>query len=119
MSVIMKLSLLIGVAGVSAYVPAPVSGGFGQQPLRSGDPLATSAFNCDLPPVLDPSSDGLPSASELFSSEEALERQVARHQAIVQVPSICFDDLGDFEEDERWAPFYDLHDVLAKTYPIV
>ncbi|KAK7426987.1 hypothetical protein QQZ08_006414 [Neonectria magnoliae] len=110
------LSLLAGVAGASAFVAAPI-GAAHQKPFGQGSAVAD--FSCDLPPVLAPAGDGLPSAESLFSSREALLKQVRRHQAIVQVPSICYDDLGDFDEDERWAPFYDVHDTLAKTYPVI
>ena len=84
-------------------------------------PLVTDSdeYKCDKPPVLDPASDGLPSATDLFLGKDALLKQVERHQAIVQVPSICFDDLGDFDTDERWKPFYDLHDAFEKTYPVM
>lgn len=76
-------------------------------------------FQCDLPAPIDPSGDGLPSARSLFSSEEALLKQVDRHGALVKVPSVCYDDLGPFDEDPRWAPFYDFHDVLAETFPLM
>lgn len=111
--------LLAAVSSVSAFISAPIARG--QHPLSwtSPPPTSRSGFKCDLPPVLDPAEDGLPSAKELFSSKKALHRQIRRHQAIVRVPSICFDDLGSFEEDERWAPFYTLHHVLAETYPAV
>lgn len=109
-----RLLLLAAATGVSALIPAPF-GGVSQRPLGGGD--AASDFKCDLPPALDPATDGLPSADELFTSQDALLRQVKRHQAIVRVPSICYDDLGGFDEDKRWAPFYDLHAVLEKTYP--
>lgn len=101
-----SLTALATVAGASAFA----IGANVQKPLGGG-------FQCDLPPVLNPTRDGLPSADSLFSSHDALLRQVKRHQAVVRVPSVCYDDLGDFDKDERWAPFYDLHHVLAKTYP--
>ena len=104
-----SLTALATVAGASAFVLTPIGANV-QKPLGGG-------FQCDLPPVLNPTRDGLPSADSLFSSHDALLRQVKRHQAVVRVPSICYDDLGDFDKDERWAPFYDLHGVLAKTYP--
>ncbi|KAF4974956.1 hypothetical protein FZEAL_8219 [Fusarium zealandicum] len=110
---LIPLALLATVAGASVLVSAPI-GAEKQKPLGPG-----SAFECDLPPVLGPAGDGLPSADSLFSSHDAFMKQVRRHQAIVRVPSICYDDLGGFDEDERWAPFYDVHDVLAKTYPAV
>lgn len=80
---------------------------------------AASEFKCDLPPVLDPSKDGLPSATDLFDSKKAIDKQVKRHQAIVRVPSICFDDLGSVDTDERWKSFDELHAVVKRTYPIV
>ncbi|KAK4089435.1 hypothetical protein Purlil1_6424 [Purpureocillium lilacinum] len=105
-----KLSLLAGLlaSSVQARVPSRAA----QRPLASD-------FQCELPPALDPSSDGLPSADELFSSEEALIRQVERHSAIVKIDSVCYDDLGPFDEDDRWLPFFDLHDALRETYPTV
>ncbi|GKT40449.1 putative carboxypeptidase VC_A0337 [Colletotrichum spaethianum] len=78
---------------------------------------AASDFKCDLPPAVTPS-DGLPSAKDLFTSPEAVRKQVERHAALVRVPSICYDDLGDFDTDKRWDVFYELHDVLKKTYPV-
>lgn len=107
-----KLTLLASVA--SAFVAQPP---WQQLPLPSNH--GSGNVQCDLPPVIDPSSDGLPSSSEMFSSKAARETQVKRHQAIVRVDSICYDDLGDFDSDKRWKPFGKLHSVLAKTYPRV
>lgn len=84
----------------------------------SGANHAASSFKCDLPPPVTPS-DGLPSARDLFASKGAVQKQVERHAALVRVPSICYDDLGDFDKDERWNVFYELHDVLKKTYPVL
>lgn len=80
---------------------------------------AAADFECDLPSPLDPSSDGLHSAEKLFGSKVALAKQVERHSALVKVPSICYDDLGPFDEDPRWKPFYEFHDVLAEVFPLV
>lgn len=111
---LIKLSLLAaGVASVSALASAPV--GQSQRPL--GQDADVAGLGCRLPPSLAPVDDGLLSSESLFSSDEALLKQVERHQAIVRVPSICYDDLGEFDDDKRWAPFWDLHDVLAETYP--
>ncbi|PTD04121.1 hypothetical protein HYE67_003257 [Fusarium culmorum] len=104
------------VVGASGFVLGPFGGA--QKPIGGQDTI-TNDFTCDLPPVLTPKNDGLPDANSLFSSKEAFDTQVKRHQAIVRVPSICYDDLGDVDKDERWAPFYDLHDALAKTYPAI
>ncbi|KAF9873871.1 peptidase family M20/M25/M40 [Colletotrichum karsti] len=101
---------------LSFFTTAAVATAFAdQRPLQSS---SSSSFNCDLPPAISPS-DGLPSAKELFSSEAAILKQVSRHAALVRVPSICYDDLGDFDTDPRWKVFYELHDVMRKTYPAV
>lgn len=96
-----------------------MGGGDGQMPLggHSAPSASVSEFKCDLPPAIDPSADGLPSADELFSTDKALAKQVERHQAIVRVPSVSYDDLGEPDEDERWAPFFDLHEVLEVLFP--
>ncbi|CAG7939186.1 unnamed protein product [Penicillium olsonii] len=86
-----------------------------QTPLKVGD--QSPEFTCDLPPALDPRGDGLLSAADLFSTDEARERQVKRHQAIVRVPSVSYDDLGEIGKDERWNPFYEILPVLQKLYP--
>ncbi|PTB39326.1 hypothetical protein M441DRAFT_196559 [Trichoderma asperellum CBS 433.97] len=109
---ISKLALLL--AGVAGVVAAP---SYGQEPLSSIAPSSKS--QCNLPPILDPTGDGLPSADELFASKSARDQQVKRLQAIVQVPSISYDDNGPVGEDKRWAPFFDLHKVLEKTFPNV
>ncbi|UNI16962.1 Gly-Xaa carboxypeptidase [Purpureocillium takamizusanense] len=105
-----KLCLVAGLAlgSAGALVPSKAA----QSPL-------SSHFKCDLPPPLDPSWDHLPSADELYSSREALIRQVERHAGIVEIDTICYDDLGPFNQDVRWLPFYDLHDRLRDTYPTV
>ncbi|KAI1111540.1 hypothetical protein F5Y14DRAFT_306903 [Nemania sp. NC0429] len=78
-----------------------------------------SRFRCDLPHPLDPSADGLASSQDLFAGRDALETLVERHQPLVKIPSICYDDLGDFDEDERWEPFNNVSKVLEETYPTV
>ncbi|KAJ2974191.1 hypothetical protein NUW58_g8736 [Xylaria curta] len=79
----------------------------------------TSAFKCNQQRPLDPGFDGLLSSFDLFSSEVALEIMVERHQSLVRIPSVCYDDLGEFGEDERWEPFYNVSQVLQDTYPNV
>ncbi|PHH84078.1 hypothetical protein CDD83_2531 [Cordyceps sp. RAO-2017] len=96
----MKLALLAGLVGGR---------------LAAG----SSAFRCDLPAAVDPAGDGLPSADELYSSDEALTRQVERLRAAVEVKTVVYDDMGAFDADPRWLPFYKLHDVLRETYPAV
>ncbi|KAL2825491.1 hypothetical protein BDW59DRAFT_179867 [Aspergillus cavernicola] len=113
MAIARFLLLANGIARASALTLPPYS----QIPMTIEYP--SSDFQCDLPPILDPAGDGLPSADSLFSSEKALNTQVKRHQAIVQVPSVCWDDMGEIGEDKRWAPFYKLFGVLQKLYPTV
>ncbi|KAI0429403.1 peptidase family M20/M25/M40 [Xylaria sp. FL1042] len=76
-------------------------------------------FKCELPPSIDPSSDGLPEARDIFFGDEALKLQVKRHSTIVSVPSISYDDNGEPLEDPRWEVFYTLHDTLESLYPNV
>ena len=71
---------------------------------------------CPLPRPVDPSGDGLLSSEDVFSGTEALELLVDRHQPLVRIESVCYDDLGSFEEDERWRPFGDIRGVLKDTY---
>ncbi|PKK49133.1 hypothetical protein CI102_5562 [Trichoderma harzianum] len=82
-------------------------------------PLGFTRFKCNLADPLDPSDDGLYSSHDLFSSQEALETLVERHQPLVQVDSICYDDLGDFDTDDRWKPFDEIPKVLEKHYPLI
>ena len=50
---------------------------------------------------------------------DALPLMVDRHQPLVSIPSVCYDDLGSFAEDERWEPFKEIPDVLKDNYPNV
>lgn len=72
---------------------------------------------CPLSRPIDPSLDGLMSSEKLFSGTKALKTMVERHQPLVRIESICYDDLGDFDDDDRWKPFYEIPVVLEKTYP--
>ncbi|KAI0206216.1 peptidase family M20/M25/M40 [Astrocystis sublimbata] len=76
-------------------------------------------FKCELPPVVDPSSDGLPAARDVFSGKEALKLQVERHSAIVSIPTVSYDDNGEPLEDPRWEVFFTLHEKLESLYPNV
>ncbi|KAI1434655.1 peptidase family M20/M25/M40 [Xylaria sp. CBS 124048] len=78
-----------------------------------------SQFRCEIPPQVDPSSDGLAASRDVFSGEEALKLQVKRHSTLVQVPSVSYDDNGEPLEDPRWKVFYTLHDTLETLYPNV
>ncbi|TDZ17990.1 putative carboxypeptidase [Colletotrichum orbiculare MAFF 240422] len=114
-------------ASLTILAALPFASGLAASPFDEQVPLGSSvsqgrdddALACNLPPVLEPRDDGLPSGKSVFSGTAALERQVRRHQAVIRVPSVCYDDLGDFETDERWLPFHRLHDVLRETYPVL
>ena len=115
----MRLQNLIAASlqllpATSASLSLAAHSNYGQSPLIS----TAKGFNCDLPAVQPPPDDGFPSA-DIFSTDVAFKKQIERHSAIVKVPTICFDDLGQPGEDDRYAPFYELHDVLEKTFPLV
>lgn len=74
---------------------------------------------CHLPAPLNPSEDGLESSHDLFSSKKALQLMVKKHQSLVRIPSICYDDMGDLDTDDRWKPFNDIPKMLKKAYPTV
>ncbi|KAL7952299.1 carboxypeptidase S [Trichoderma compactum] len=93
--------------------------GFGDRNAATFPKAEQSRFKCNLAEPLDPSQDGLHSSHDLFSSQEALETLVERHQPLVQVDSICYDDLGDFDKDDRWKPFNEIPKVLEKNYPLI
>ncbi|KAJ4329343.1 hypothetical protein N0V84_000238 [Fusarium piperis] len=76
-----------------------------------------SRFGCQLARPIDPSHDGLLSSDELFSGRGTIEEFVKRHQSLVRIPSVCYDDMGDVDEDERWDSFNDIPDHIKKTYP--
>jgi Gly-Xaa carboxypeptidase len=77
-----------------------------------------SEFKCDLASPLDPSGDGLHSSNELFSNKRAIDNLIRRHQSLVRVPSVCYDDLGEFD-DYRWEPFYAIPRILEEKYPLM
>lgn len=112
-----KLTFAAGIsAAFSATTGRSIFETGGQQVLGGAE---TNEFQCELPPVLDPSKDGLPSARDLFDNEKALLKQVERHGTLVKVPSISYDDNGEPGEDPRWNVFYKLHATLAELYPFV
>lgn len=81
--------------------------------------LDNHKLQCPLPKPYVPSpSDGSRPSLE-FWSNATIEKQVQRLSAVVAVPSICYDDLGDVDEDARWKSFNDLHNVLRDLFPLV
>ncbi|KAK8078857.1 Peptidase family M20/M25/M40 [Apiospora phragmitis] len=115
----MRWSKLMLTAGVPIVQSAVADFGGGQQVLGGDDASSSSKFTCDLPPVLDPSADGLPAARDLFGDGKALLKQVERHSYLVRIPSISYDDNGEPGKDPRWNVFYEVHAALAYLYPNV
>ncbi|KAI0025512.1 peptidase family M20/M25/M40, partial [Xylariomycetidae sp. FL0641] len=115
--------MLLGLAAVAASGLLPTlasarsTGQYDAQEVLGSAEAAD--FQCDLPSPVDPSHDGLPAAKDLFSGDAALKLQVARHQGLVQIPSVSYDDNGEPDEDPRWQIFYAVHAKLAALYPSV
>lgn len=93
------------------------------QTLRRRDGQAVLDSNipqrCSLPQPHSPSQKDGHVDSDRFWSNETLAEQIEKLSAVVAVPSVCFDDLGDIGRDERWEPFVELHKVLRKLFPLV
>ncbi|KAI8956733.1 carboxypeptidase S [Daldinia sp. FL1419] len=112
--IVSKLALVAGAILTRAALARSIYQDTSQQIL---DGATSAPFECDIPPAIDPSRDGLPSARDIFSDNEALLLQVKRHGTIVKIPSISYDDNGEPGEDPRWDVFYDIHRALAALYP--
>ncbi|KAK8206776.1 hypothetical protein M8818_004610 [Zalaria obscura] len=72
---------------------------------------------CPLPDPPKQSNDTLRNLT-LFQDEAALELQVERLSAAVNVPTQSYDDESDVD-DKKWATFEQLHSVLEKLFPLV
>ncbi|KAI3332681.1 peptidase family M20/M25/M40 [Ustulina deusta] len=113
--------MMLSLALVAGVLPSYVSALPGLDDTAQGSigEPGNARFKCELPPSINPSSDGLPEARDIFSGEDALKLQVKRHSAIVSVPSISYDDNGEPLEDPRWEVFYTLQETLESLYPNV
>ncbi|KAI1170272.1 hypothetical protein F4777DRAFT_132326 [Nemania sp. FL0916] len=78
-----------------------------------------TGFRCNLARPINPSEDGLLSSEDVFSGSDALDTIIERHQSLVRIESICYDDLGDFGDDDRWEPFRSVPVALEEAYPNV
>ncbi|KAI0551309.1 hypothetical protein F4679DRAFT_539968 [Xylaria curta] len=117
---------LLGSTVVVSRVPAFAPTYDSQYRLELGDAVDVAienhgkiSFRCDLPDYLDPSDDGLSSSEEVFSGIDAIKTLVERHQPLVRIPSICYDDLGEIGKDVRWEPFSNISTVLEDKYPLI
>ncbi|SPQ23968.1 8bfe390d-2ea1-4d76-b3e3-bd0eb1963ccb [Thermothielavioides terrestris] len=75
---------------------------------------------CAQPDPLFPSNHPeLDKAFEHISSESFRNATIRRLSGAVQVRTESFDDLGAIGEDPRWDVFYDFHQYLEKTFPLI
>ncbi|KAH8690501.1 putative vacuolar carboxypeptidase Cps1 [Talaromyces proteolyticus] len=102
--------LTTGVAARSAfYQPSE------QMPMGSHSP---SDEICPLPAKVAPPNDGFHSSLEFIRDPSVRERQVDRLSRVVQVPSTST-ELEDDPWSDYYAPFGDLHNVLADLFPVL
>ena len=73
---------------------------------------------CPLPPIPATARDGL-QPSWLLLRPGAIETQVKRLSAAVNIATVSYDDNGDVDKDPRWVSFEELQVVLEKTFPLV
>ncbi|KAF3396561.1 Carboxypeptidase S [Talaromyces pinophilus] len=73
---------------------------------------------CPLPPKVAPPNDGLHSSLDFIQDASYRSKQVERLSRVVQVPSTST-ELEDDPWSDYYAPFLDLHDELAKLFPLV
>ena len=73
---------------------------------------------CPLPELPAVASDGL-EPSWMLLKKKAVETQVKRLSAAVNIAAISYDDNEDVDNDPRWAKFEELEAVLEKYFPLV
>ncbi|KAL2808408.1 hypothetical protein BJX63DRAFT_409386 [Aspergillus granulosus] len=84
-----------------------------------GSPISeTIKEKCPLPPKVTPDDDGLFSSLRYLQDEEILQRQATRLSRAVQIPTTVTDSMND-PYDESFAPFVDLHKLLAELFPLI
>lgn len=70
-------------------------------------------------PIFPTKDDKLDKLQDILSSEKFRNASVGRLSGAVQVRSESFDDLGPIGKDPRWDVFYDLHNYLEITFPLI
>ncbi|OCK83285.1 vacuolar carboxypeptidase Cps1 [Lepidopterella palustris CBS 459.81] len=73
---------------------------------------------CPLAAIPSPADDGLDRSSR-FMRKDAVEKQVERLSAAVNVATVSYDDNQDVGVDPRWEIFGELHKVLKDQFPLV
>ncbi|CAK4033148.1 vacuolar carboxypeptidase Cps1 [Lecanosticta acicola] len=118
---LLLFSVVCGMITLGLYKPFPI---LPDSLLQCSNavvpPMADEESNwCPLPAPLLPSNDGLQDSIGLFAGEKALQKQIERLSAAVNVPTVSYDDNGDVGEDPRWQVFGELHAVLEHLFPLV
>lgn len=88
------------------------------QILLQDDDVRKNDLRCILPKPQAPSGEGGLHSSTDFWSKEIMNRQIHRLSAVVRVPTVSYDDMGDVHHDTRWDVFGELHEVLESLFPI-
>lgn len=116
------LTPILATGAVSLSVPflgqTPIEG---HQPISNGNTVLLDAPGddvCPLPPKVAPPKDGLHSSLDFIQDSYYRSQQVDRLSRVVQVPSTST-ELEDDPWSDYYAPFQDLHDELAKLFPLV
>ena len=73
---------------------------------------------CPLPDIPAKARDGL-QPSWLLLKPEAVEAQVKRLSAAVNIATVSYDDNGDADKDPRWEIFEEFQVGLEKHFPLV
>ena len=73
---------------------------------------------CPLPEPPSHVRDGLDHSSS-FAEGPSVLKQVERLSAAVNVSTVSYNDNGEIDEDPRWKPFEEFHDVLRILFPFV
>ncbi|CEI62564.1 hypothetical protein FVEN_g5102 [Fusarium venenatum] len=116
----MKLSTISSVIIAVPYVTAYVAQyRLAPNALTFDGKHQSNSPRCDLSPLVDPSRDGMANSHQIFSWDKSIETMVDRLQSIVRLPTVCYDDIRGFDEDERWTPFTRFADILNDSYPYI
>ncbi|KAI5244989.1 putative vacuolar carboxypeptidase Cps1 [Aureobasidium subglaciale] len=74
---------------------------------------------CPVPELPSTAQDGLIGSADLGSNKDFLKLQVERLSAVVDVPTVSYDDSYDVDKDPRWHAFVTLHETLKTQFPRV
>jgi Gly-Xaa carboxypeptidase len=56
---------------------------------------------------------------EFLRSDTFRNESIKRLSGAIKIPTISFDDLGPIGQDHRWDIFYEFHEYLQKTFPLI